>query len=884
MKKIFYGSVLCILIFTLAMSVSCNGEKEYKLQPGSESVTVSSEGLGYSGGAAFTFDGEYNGFTVEPVPYGDIHNSAKCNKCGITEVKGSKAYKLESSGYSQSGAGLLIKPDKPMLASVYSDMIVTYTSSSDKTKNDLRVTRGDATSRGDTKNNCPDLSGAAEEWRTINIKMTSMSVLADKDGYIRSFVIFLRNYDNADIYIQNITFKLDPDALCSVDIDSSKCMYEKGAVTSIANEIAGKLTAAGIGAEITVTCEQYKQNTLSKNGEITYYVDLAFGTSSYFTDSISKTIPALRQSWLTEGDEIYGYEIKARGDVDESSLDNGILTITDTKVTCNEKIKSAQYAVYKSDKAYSDEDISWKDAQLVKAKKYGAKKIFVNAFLDYADELVQGTQYNLAVRLVTEDDNYIPVYEKQFTYSIENAAVGEAMLAAKEAILNTKVECGDAEDKEARVKAALEQAVSNPDIDVNVKLTTNSIAASCFNIAITSKKDKNFSYQGEAFIIENFVSWHDISNLDNDIVPQTPRDGLENIILAQEYILTHFTNSYSAIRSPNYEFYSPLEICTPPAITFSWTDKKETGNYTLYIADNIDFENAMKYTTKKTSIDLYNFQPGVKYYWQVVSDTSQSVVFTFSVGTGFTRFLKIDGVQNIRDLGGYKTASGQTVKYGILYRSANLDSITAAGRKELVDRLGVKTDMDFRGDNGPSPLGKDVNYIDLAIKWYSGIFADQAKLDLIRDTIVEYSKIENYPMCYHCAVGRDRTGTMSFLILGLLGVDEETLVREYYLSMYSSMGGFSISEFNALTDQLFPFISRLHQYGDSDDTISEKIEAFMLEIGVTQDEINSIREILLEGESTNEEEGQGCQSGVTAFPIMFVMAAFVVLKKKSTCK
>ena len=357
-----------------------------------------------------------------------------------------------------------------------------------------------------------------------------------------------------------------------------------------------------------------------------------------------------------------------------------------------------------------------------------------------------------------------------------------------------------------------------------------------------------------------------------------------DIVLAQDFIVTHFTNSYSEIRSPKYPFYSPLEICTPPAITFSWTDKKDTGSYTLYIADNIDFENAVEYTTKKTSIDIYNFQPGVKYYWKVVSDSSQSVVFTFSIGKGYTRFLKIDGVQNIRDLGGYKTASGQTVKYGILYRSANMDSITPTGKKELVNRLGVKTDMDFRGDSGPSPLGKDINYIELAIKWYSGIFADAEKLDLIRQTIVEYSKIENYPMCYHCAVGRDRTGTMSFLILGLLGVDEETLVREYYLSMYSAMGSFSESEFNALTDQLFPFISRLHQYGDSDDTISEKIEAFMLDIGVTKEEINSIRSILLEGEPTIDKQEQGCQSGVTAFPIMIILAGFVALKKKATCK
>ena len=58
----------------------------------------------------------------------------------------------------------------------------------------------------------------------------------------------------------------------------------------------------------------------------------------------------------------------------------------------------------------------------------------------------------------------------------------------------------------------------------------------------------------------------------------------------------------------------------------------------------------------------------------------------------------------------------------------------------------------------------------------------------------------------------------------------------------------------------------------------------MLDIGVTKEEINSIRSILLEGEPTIDKQEQGCQSGVTAFPIMIILAGFVALKKKATCK
>ena len=100
---------------------------------------------------------------IEPAPYSEIHSTVNCNTCGIVDINGAKAYKLEASGYSQEGAGMLIKPAKPMLASVFSGMTVTYMTSSNETKNDLRITKGDATSRGETVNEYPDLSAIFEK-------------------------------------------------------------------------------------------------------------------------------------------------------------------------------------------------------------------------------------------------------------------------------------------------------------------------------------------------------------------------------------------------------------------------------------------------------------------------------------------------------------------------------------------------------------------------------------------------------------------------------------------------------------------------------------------------------------------------------------------------
>jgi protein-tyrosine phosphatase len=104
-------------------------------------------------------------------------------------------------------------------------------------------------------------------------------------------------------------------------------------------------------------------------------------------------------------------------------------------------------------------------------------------------------------------------------------------------------------------------------------------------------------------------------------------------------------------------------------------------------------------------------------------------------------------------------------------------------------------------------------------------------------------------MNFHCAVGRDRTGTTAFLILGLLGVDEETLVREYYASFLSEMGTDDIDEANEFSNHvgnIHGLINGLSRYAPASASIQERIEAYLLTVGVTEAEMNAIRDILLE--------------------------------------
>jgi len=178
------------------------------------------------------------------------------------------------------------------------------------------------------------------------------------------------------------------------------------------------------------------------------------------------------------------------------------------------------------------------------------------------------------------------------------------------------------------------------------------------------------------------------------------------------------------------------------------------------------------------------------------------------------RHVVLEGARNFRDLGGYATADGRTVRWGLLYRSDNLAHLTDADLDELA-RLGIKLVCDFRSapekaeepdrlpkanppevaelaifDESFSPsefrkrlLSGDLGDLDLrkaltdANRQFATRFAPQyaAMLDLV-------SKPADLPAVVHCTAGKDRTGFAAAVILRTLGVPEETVYQDFLLT------------------------------------------------------------------------------------------------------
>ncbi len=324
----------------------------------------------------------------------------------------------------------------------------------------------------------------------------------------------------------------------------------------------------------------------------------------------------------------------------------------------------------------------------------------------------------------------------------------------------------------------------------------------------------------------------------------TPADGKKDIVLASDPIVKHMNARFRQLKDPNFG-YAKEELCTPPAISFTWSDENAADGkeYTLTISEKEDMSDGITYTTSEASIDVYNLKIGTKYYWSVSSSDDVSKTFSFETESGYPRFIKADNISNMRDLGGYKTLDGKYIKQGIAYRSGQLEDANQDGRDVVLNQLGIKTDLDLRGAAGGSAI-PGLNKISIPLKWYQHIFDEANKADVKR-TMLAFADENNYPILFHCSLGRDRTGTTAFLLLALCGVDEETIVRDYYTSFYSRQGNFSAQELAGAVQNIAWLTEGLNNFGTEEDTLQIKVKNYLLSTGLVEQDLAKIRDILV---------------------------------------
>ena len=263
----------------------------------------------------------------------------------------------------------------------------------------------------------------------------------------------------------------------------------------------------------------------------------------------------------------------------------------------------------------------------------------------------------------------------------------------------------------------------------------------------------------------------------------------------------------------------------------------------------------------------------------------------------------MDGIPNLRDLGGRKGLDGRRVKQGMVYRSAGLNnnansyykpeeikemlkkgtlvesvpekSKEAAqeivkrakagksadykhlvkdwhpGKPRLNDKtraymrevLGLKTDIDLRTDR--ECYGMTCSPLGPDAKWvhvpFSGYggMADEKGKKAFAEVFKAFLDEANYPLDFHCIAGADRTGSLAYILNALLGVDEDELWKDWEVTAFDK----AKLEFGHAS-RFEKLVAVFAKYPGA--TERERVEAYVKEQGFTDADLAKFRAIMLE--------------------------------------
>jgi protein-tyrosine phosphatase len=171
------------------------------------------------------------------------------------------------------------------------------------------------------------------------------------------------------------------------------------------------------------------------------------------------------------------------------------------------------------------------------------------------------------------------------------------------------------------------------------------------------------------------------------------------------------------------------------------------------------------------------------------------------MGTGVTtRRLDWEGFRNARDLGGLPVGPAGTTRFRALVRS-DLPGVHSAADPGPLGHYGIRTIVDLRATRevaeSPSPLAGLPGYVHVSLvedpetwralagdadmgDFYLWLAAERA--DRIAEVLRSIAAAPPGGVLFHCLAGKDRTGIVAALLLGLAGVGRGAIVDDYLLS------------------------------------------------------------------------------------------------------
>lgn len=336
-------------------------------------------------------------------------------------------------------------------------------------------------------------------------------------------------------------------------------------------------------------------------------------------------------------------------------------------------------------------------------------------------------------------------------------------------------------------------------------------------------------------------------------------------------------------------------------VRLRWPGTFTHGPVDIYVGetpDSIDRTRPVA-RARRMSIELTELRHhphigvGHRLYYELVPENGEPIIVA-------ERRLPLVGADNFRDLGGYRTADGRTVRWGRVYRSSELSDMTAADMAYLSE-IGIQVIVDLRSERErarkPDPVIEPLEPHELVLPIHqhgvepdrvqqmiqtgtiSAFYSSDVMLTAYRSFVTDHSQKwalllqqlqdpGSIPLVFHCTAGKDRTGFAAAIFLLTLGVPEETVFQDYLATNWYRRDFTNMvlrfapvySLFRTEPDDVLPLLAARRDYLQASiDVMKERygsIDAYLEEaLGLTPEKRAALQREFLVGEALTDDEG-----------------------------